>query len=80
MIMASRYGERFDLLADRWGTLEREHDEVHPDRNDCGGVGGCLMMRHATDLMQEMEDVLEEWRAARFPAQSLRSGWGSSKS
>lgn len=23
----------------------RGHDAVHPDRNDCGGVGGCALMR-----------------------------------
>jgi len=27
----------------------RGHDAVHPDRNDCGGVGGCALMRAEHD-------------------------------
>jgi hypothetical protein len=59
---ASRYGVRFDRLADRWAALEREHDLVQPDRDECGGVGRCEMMRRAHDLQTEMMDELEKWR------------------
>lgn len=61
----SRYGTTFDLLASRWAALEREHDVVHPDRDACGGVGGCVMMRRAHDLKTEMTDELEKWRKKR---------------
>lgn len=58
----SRYGRKFDELADRWAAFEAEHDLVHPNRSDCGGVGGCSMMRHAHDLETQMNDALDEWR------------------
>lgn len=58
----SRYGRTFDDLVDRWSALEREHDVIHPDRADCGGVGGCTLMARAFDLRQEMGERLEEWR------------------
>lgn len=60
--MASMYGLRFDQLADRWGVLEAEHDLQHPDRDQCGGVGGCSMMCAAVDLERAMLDELNEWR------------------
>lgn len=34
------------------------HDAVHPDRNDCGGVGGCGLMRAEHDAEVEIIDVL----------------------
>jgi hypothetical protein len=58
----SCYGSDFDRLADRWRALEYEHDQVHPDRNDCGGVGGCSMMRAAHDLKTQMGEQLATWR------------------
>lgn len=61
----SRYGRDFDQLADRWATLEDEHDKQHPDRAQCGGVGGCSMMAAAVDLQQEMAEQLRDWRIRR---------------
>jgi len=58
----SRYGAAFDTLADRWAWNEAEHDLVHPDRGECGGVGACEMMAHAFDLREAMRDRLEAWR------------------
>lgn len=58
----SMYGAKFDAIAARWSVIEREHDAQHPDRNDCGGVGGCTMMRAAVDLEHQMIDALAEWR------------------
>lgn len=58
----SRYGATFDALADRWAAFELEHDQVHPDRGDCGGVGACEMMARAFDLREAMRDALEQWR------------------
>lgn len=60
--MTSRYGPKFDLLTNRWKILESEHDRMHPDRNECGGVGGCTLMRAAADLEQQMITELESWR------------------
>lgn len=59
----SEYGATFDALAERWKTIENEHDRIHPNRSDCGGVGGCTMMRAAHDRETEMIEALEEWRA-----------------
>lgn len=61
---ASRYGIEFDQLADRWKALEYEHDQEHPDRNECGGIGGCSMMAAAHGLETQMVDQLENWRLA----------------
>lgn len=57
-----RYGAIFERMTERWAVIENEHDKIHPDRNDCGGVGGCTMMRAARDLMNDMESELIIWR------------------
>lgn len=64
----SVYGARFDSLAATWQFIENEHDKEHPDRNQCGGVGGCSLMMTAVRLQHEMIDALTEWR----PVPSLR--------
>jgi hypothetical protein len=58
----SKYGREFDEYAERWANLEGEHDLIHPNRSDCGGVGGCSMMRAAHDLKTNMIDALEARR------------------
>lgn len=58
----SAYGAEFDRLAHRWAIIENEHDREHPDRDRCGGVGGCSMMFAAVTLEHEMIDALESWR------------------
>jgi hypothetical protein len=60
--MTSQYGPEFDRLTARWRVLEGEHDRMHPDRDECGGVGGCTLMRAATDLEIQMITELESWR------------------
>lgn len=35
------------------------HDAVHPDRDACGGVGGCALMRAEVDAEQDIRDRLE---------------------
>jgi len=58
------YGAQFDRLAAEWRVLENAHDREHPDRNECGGVGGCTAMRLAVDLEHQMADALIDWRQA----------------
>ncbi len=58
----SRYGEVFDATVDEWKRLENDHDRMHPDRSDCGGVGACPMMREAVGLEHRMVEILEDWR------------------
>lgn len=58
----SAYGAKFDALTETWRVVEGEHDKQHPDRDECGGVGGCAMMRAAVDLERAMIDQLEIWR------------------
>jgi hypothetical protein len=41
-------------------TLLRAHDSVHPGRNDCGGVGGCLLLRAEVDQENEITDLLTQ--------------------
>lgn len=68
--MGTSYGADFDRLAARWAAIEDEHDQDHPDRGECGGVGGCSMMFAAVRLQQEMVGALNAWRVrtARLPA------------
>jgi hypothetical protein len=56
------YGAKFDALAQTWRVIENVHDEEHPDRSECGGVGGCTMMAVAVRLERQMIEALEEWR------------------
>jgi len=60
----SEYGAQFDRLAAEWRTIENRHDEHHPDRNQCGGVGGCSMMYAAVTIEHEMIEELERWRGS----------------
>lgn len=58
----SQYGSEFDRRAEMWRVIENRHDLQHPDRSECGGVGGCSMMAAAYDLKEEMIDALKGWR------------------
>jgi hypothetical protein len=64
-VSQSQYGAEFDKLAETWRVVENEHDKVHPDRSQCGGVGGCSMMLAAHRLESDMVDTLEAWRAGQ---------------
>ncbi|MCK2219759.1 hypothetical protein MF672_039080 [Actinomadura sp. ATCC 31491] len=68
----SRYGAELDRLADRWRVLEDQHDLIHPNRSDCGGVGGCPMMFAAHDLTSQMKDQMEDWRGALAISEGTR--------
>lgn len=52
---AENLAEDFRQYAD----VVRGHDAVHPDRNDCGGVGGCALMRAEHDAQEAITDRLE---------------------
>lgn len=56
------YGAEFERHAETWRVVENEHDTIHPDRSECGGVGGCSMMLAAHHLKEKMIDALTEWR------------------
>lgn len=58
--MASVYGAEFDRTAKHWAVLEEEHDLIHPDRSECGGVGGCTMMAAGHDLERRIIDALDD--------------------
>lgn len=38
--------------------LYQAHDKQHPDKDECGGVGRCLMMRAEVDAEQGLERML----------------------
>jgi hypothetical protein len=65
--MSTAYGSEFDKLAARWAVIENAHDETHPDRGECGGVGACSMMLTANRLEQQMIEALEQWRVVAGP-------------
>lgn len=44
----------------------RGHDAVHPDRDVCGGVGGCRLMLAEHETARDAVDLLERL---------ARSGW-----
>lgn len=60
----SKYGIEFDQTVSAWATLENEHDQIHPDRSKCGGVGACSMMLRAHQRQTDLMDLLDEWRKA----------------
>ena len=64
MTTVSKYGAHFDDRANEWRRLENDHDRMHPDRSDCGGVGACPMMRAAVHLEHQMIEILNDWRKA----------------
>jgi hypothetical protein len=41
-------------------NVVRAHDTVHPDRSDCGGLGGCALLRAEYDTRQELTDTLTD--------------------
>lgn len=61
----SAYGAEFDRLAETWAVVEGEHDKLHPERGECGGIGGCTMMLAAHRLSEAMLGELEDWRLSR---------------
>lgn len=65
MIRGGRLGVEFDRVVEEWAAVEDAHDRIHPDRDDCGGVGGCTMMRAGHDAEKKIMDALEEWRERR---------------
>jgi len=43
----------FEEELNQYLNLVQAHNAIHPDRDECGGVGKCLMMR--TECQQEQE-------------------------
>jgi len=35
------------------------HDAIHPDRNVCGGVGGCVLMMAEHEASEKVRDFLD---------------------
>lgn len=63
----NQYGSKFDSIFERWMVIEGEHDRLHPERSQCGGVGGCSMMFVASQLENEMlEELTEQRRSGRI--------------
>ncbi|MET0417459.1 MAG: hypothetical protein ABW022_15715 [Actinoplanes sp.] len=58
----SEYGAAFDQTAMRWAVVENEHDKIHPDRSECGGVGACSLMLASHRLEESLIGHLTEWR------------------
>lgn len=61
--MASRVDQNVaDRVTDairQHADVVRGHDAVHPDRDVCGGVGGCALMRAEHDAEVEVTDCLD---------------------
>lgn len=48
------------------------HDAVHPDRNVCGGVGWCVLMRAEHEMAQAVVDHLEHAAREGLIIQTIR--------
>lgn len=70
--LSSPYGWDFDEVVREWEALENGHDLVHPNRDECGGVGACVLMRRAHELEQQMIELVND-RRVRL-AQAARRG------
>lgn len=46
--------------------LYQAHDSVHPDKNVCGGVGACLMMRTESEQEDEITETYLRQIAHRY--------------
>ena len=46
-----------DLLR-QYRDVLRGHDHVHPDRNACGGIGRCALLRAESDLTDELLELI----------------------
>ena len=60
--MKNRHKTILDRLNDdirRHREVVVGHDSVHPDRGDCGGVGGCALMMTEYETEQAVIDQLE---------------------
>lgn len=59
-LQAAATAEHINLLLGDWTNTVRAHDLIHPDRFECGGVGGCLLMRTEHDARVAVTDAIEE--------------------
>jgi len=55
-----------DFLMDNASTAVRDyveivvaHDAVHPDRDICGGVGGCVLMMAEHEASEKVREFLD---------------------
>ena len=54
--IVSSYEAALQTLMD----LYQAHDKQHPDKDECGGVGRCLMMRTEVEAEQGLERMLRQ--------------------
>lgn len=59
--------ERLQFEIEQHANLVQAHDTVHPDRGDCGGVGGCRLLMAEHD--SEVDVIGSLTRLARLQAQ-----------
>lgn len=56
--MADHLKEHRDDAIRQHADVVRGHDAVHPNRSDCGGMGGCALMRAEHEAEQEVIRLL----------------------
>lgn len=63
---AENITENLDWRLSMHRDLVVAHDTVHPDRGDCGGVGGCLMLAAEVDAEREIIGIIERTYRAGY--------------
>jgi hypothetical protein len=54
MTKAQNIADHINEAIKQQSVVVRAHDHVHPDRNECGGVGGCALMMSEHDTEVEL--------------------------
>ena len=55
----SHLEENASLAVQAYVEVVMAHDAVHPDRNVCGGVGGCVLMMAEHEASEKVRDFLD---------------------
>ena len=51
--------ENTSLAVQAYVEVVMDHDAIHPNRNVCGGVGGCVLMMAEHEASEKVRDFLD---------------------
>jgi galactokinase len=51
--------ENTSLAVQAYVEVVMAHDAIHPNRNVCGGVGGCVLMMAEHEASEKVRDFLD---------------------
>lgn len=57
--VAQNIADNLNLALKNYTNVVLAHDHVHPDRDECGGVGGCALMMTEHTVGEDVQDGIE---------------------